>query len=84
MADLIEVEDLEEYYRCKQCGSRLLVKIYDDRYIGSSDFLAEFPGWCYTCLVEHCCKTDCNTCKVKDKEDCSFSHIKDFYLSDED
>jgi hypothetical protein len=84
MADIIDVEDFEEYYRCKRCCSKLLVKIYDDRYIGSSDFLPEFPGWCFTCLVEHCCRTDCNACKVKDKEDCSFSHIKDFYLSDED
>jgi hypothetical protein len=84
MAGLIEIEDLEEYYRCKQCGSKLLVKIYNGRYIGSSDFLAEFPGWCLTCLVEHCVKTDCQACEVKDKEECSFSYMKEFYMTEGD
>ena len=84
MADIIEIEDLEEYYRCKQCGSKLLVKIDNDRYIASSDFIIEFPGWCHTCLIEHCVKTDCKACKIKDKQDCSYAYMKDFYMTEDD
>jgi hypothetical protein len=62
----------------------LLVKIYDGRYIGSSDLVEEFPGWCYTCLAEHCCATDCAICNIKDKEDCSFKSMKEFYLTRDD
>ena len=83
MAGLIEIEDLEEYYRCKQCGSKLLVKIENNRYICSSDFIVEFPGWCHTCLVVHCVKTDCKSCKIKDRQDCSFAYMKDFYMTED-
>jgi hypothetical protein len=84
MAGVIEIEDLEEHYRCKHCGSKLLVKIYDNRYIASSDFLTDFPGWCHTCLVEHCLKTSCRECTVRDNEECSFSYMKEYYMSVED
>ena len=82
MEDNLNTTDLEEYYRCKQCGSNLLVKIYDGYYVCKSDFVEEFPGWCRTCLIDHCCETDCTTCTIKDKEDCSFIDIKELYLLD--
>lgn len=67
--------NLEDYRVCKQCGTELLYAA-EDRYIASSDFLEDFPGWCYTCLSEHCTTTDCESCTVADHATCSFIEIK--------
>jgi hypothetical protein len=84
MKDILELAHFKKYYKCKQCGTKLLVKIYDGRYIASSEFEEEFPGWCHSCLVDHCCAVDCSSCIIKDKEDCSFKHVKEFYLAEDD
>ena len=58
------------------CGKKLLYKLDANRYIESSDFLEDFPGWCYNCLLEHCVNTKCADCDIKSEADCSFVEIK--------
>jgi hypothetical protein len=73
--------NLEEYKTCKQCGAELLYPTNNHHYVASSDFLEDFPGWCYCCLEEHCVKTDCESCKVAaDPATCSFKEVKKLAL----
>lgn len=77
-ASLDVISNLDVFKNCKQCGSELLFSTTEDHFIASSDFLEEFPGWCYNCLVEHCQNTDCSDCKVsKDPATCSFKRVKE-------
>lgn len=74
------LENIEDYRTCKKCESEILFQTDEKHYIASSDFVPEFPGWCYTCLVEHCLKTNCEECKVaSDPAACSFKDVKTFY-----
>jgi hypothetical protein len=73
--------NIDKYKTCRQCGRELLYPIDTVGYIASSDFLEEFPGWCQSCLVEHCCSHDCELCTVtNDPSTCSFKETKQFYL----
>lgn len=77
------LKNIEEYKTCKQCGSEVLFQLSDCRYIASSDFEEDFPGWCHTCLAEHCCSQDCETCQlVADPSKCSFKAVKNSYLQE--
>lgn len=76
--------NIEEYKTCNTCGSQILYPVDASHYIESSDFVPDFPGWCHTCLVEHCCDTDCRICRVTagDPAECPFKEIKKLYLED--
>ena len=77
--------NFDDYKTCKQCNHELLFSVSNNHYIASGDFLEDFPGWCYTCLVEHCQSTDCETCAVsKDTNACSFKGIKEAYTNTEE
>lgn len=79
------LSNIDQYKTCKQCGDNILYQIDDENYIASSDFLPEFPGWCYICLTEHCSKQDCRSCTVaKDPATCSFRGIKEIQNSEEE
>jgi hypothetical protein len=70
--------NLDTFKTCTHCGSDLLYLTDEDSYIASSDFLPEFPGWCYNCLTEHCSEQACETCTVvTDPTTCSFKGIKE-------
>jgi hypothetical protein len=72
---------LADYKTCKQCGMELIFPVDEKHYIESSNFLIDFPGWCYSCLLDHCCEQNCQTCSVsKDPDNCSFKDIKNNYL----
>ena len=78
------LNNLETYRTCGQCNSELLFPVSDQRYIASSDFIPEFPGWCFTCLVEHCLATDCEQCKVAaNPATCSFKETKKIYAEED-
>jgi hypothetical protein len=73
------LKDFDAYRTCKQCDSEILYKV-DKHILESSDFVPDFPGWCYTCLVKHCMATDCEACTlVKDFATCSFKETKAIY-----
>lgn len=76
--------NIEKYRTCKECGSEILYKVDDKHILESSDFEPNFPGWCHTCLVEHCVATDCSACTiVADHTNCSFKETKNFYMNQE-
>jgi hypothetical protein len=76
--------DIEKYRTCKQCGSELLFFTDANKYIASSDFLEDFPGWCYTCLAKHCSKCACEVCNIpEDHTVCSFASVKKLLSTDE-
>ena len=72
-------ENFDKYHKCDACGSELLFKTSDTDYIASSDFLEDFPGWCYPCLVEHCMATACDACTVNTKPVCAFAKVKELH-----
>ena len=70
--------NIDTYKTCTHCGSELLYLTDEDSYIASSDFLPDFPGWCYPCLTAHCSTQDCEACTIaKDPSTCSFRGIKE-------
>ena len=92
--DLIEAEEdstdkteeilanIEEYQKCTQCDAELLYSTSANSFVASSDFVEDFPGWCYPCLVEHCIATDCESCDITSQpsELCSFKEIKKIHM----
>ena len=77
------LNNIDNYKTCKQCGSEVLYEVDDGHFIESSDFEPNFPGWCHTCLVEHCCSTNCLGCDlVSDHTTCSFKEMKNFYMNE--
>lgn len=78
------LENIEDYKTCKHCKAELLYATEEHKFIASSDFIAEFPGWCYPCLIEHCVNCDCSTCDiVPDPTKCSFLNVKELELKSE-
>jgi hypothetical protein len=77
--------NIENYRTCKKCEAEILYQVDEGRFIESSDFVPDFPGWCYPCLIEHCCKADCSACTlVTDPEKCSYKEIKKIYTDTEE
>ena len=75
--------NIEQYRTCEKCESELLYPVDNRGFIESNDFVPDFPGWCHTCLVEHCCAHDCATCTLpEDADTCSYKEIKKLYLED--
>ena len=77
--------DIEKYRTCKQCNREILYSVLDDRYVESSDFVPDFPGWCHNCLVDYCCEHTCEACQLTDDyQNCSYKEIKNIYTSTEE
>lgn len=77
------IENFDKYHECKTCGAELLYKTSDTDYIASSDFIEDFPGWCYPCLVEHCSNQNCDSCTVSaDPQNCSFKEVKNLLTAE--
>lgn len=75
--------NFDKYRACERCGAELLFPTTRDNYIASSDFLEDFPGWCYPCLVEHCSNQNCDTCTVPaDNQNCSFKEVKNLLTAE--
>jgi hypothetical protein len=91
MATLADVKELENpreeilnnidaYKTCSHCDKILLINIDDKHYLESSEFLEDFPGWCHSCLTEHCKNTECSGCTVAaHPAACSFKEVKNIY-----
>lgn len=77
------IENFDKYHECKTCGAELLYKTSDTDYIASSDFIEDFPGWCYPCLLEHCMNTECESCTVNTKTICPFAEVKKLQMQGE-
>lgn len=69
--------------RCEQCGCELAwYNATLDSAFCSSEYEEDFPGWCHTCLVEHCLQTNCLQCELRKYPKCSFISMKKFYLEE--
>jgi len=77
--DIIYTNNINRYAYCRKCNCKLIIPLERGRWICSSAFVEEFPGWCYECLLTHCLNTECEVCEIKDKKECSFKGIKEFY-----
>ena len=69
-------------YYCEHCGSQILYPQEDGRIFCSSDYEPSFPGYCHSCLLEHCLNTNCLQCDLKTYPTCTFLPIKKIYLED--
>lgn len=73
---------------CKMCGRKLgqFVGMLDGEpyIICSSDYIEDWP-YCYSCMIEHCCATNCYGCEFNpgDYHNCKFLNMKMFYLKEE-
>jgi hypothetical protein len=75
--------DFESYKTCKKCGTQVLYLANKDNYVATSDFVEEFKGWCYNCLVEYCTTHECEGCGENPRlytDSCPFREVKNFYL----
>lgn len=73
--------NIDQYKTCKKCKAEILHQVDKKHFIGSSNFVPDFPGWCHECLVEHCVSCDCSECIITpDKDKCSYAEIKKLYL----
>lgn len=72
--------NLEKYETCKQCGTKLihLASTAHNSFVADSNFVEDFPGWCYNCLLSHCMVCGCSDCTIAQVQDgaCSFSEVK--------
>lgn len=76
--------NMDTYKACKQCSTELLYPISENQYVEKSDFVPDFPGWCHTCLVEHCKYTECGKCTLtEDPGSCAYKEIKNIYIAAE-
>ena len=67
----------DEYKLCTRCGAELLYMVDKDQYVENIDFLEDFPGWCYSCLLEYCTTHRCEDCTVTVRNfDCPFVEVK--------
>jgi hypothetical protein len=75
--------NFDRYKTCTQCGVQMLYLANKDNYVATSDFVEEFQGICYNCLVEHCTTHDCTGCSYNPRlyaDSCPFREVKNFYL----
>ena len=71
------LDNFDTYKVCSQCGLELLFMTKEGEYIEHLDFMKDFPGWCYSCLLEHCLSTDCSDCAITPRPfNCPFDKIK--------
>lgn len=80
-----QVEDMIPV--CKMCGQKLgvFVGMMNGKpyIIGTSDYIDDWD-YCYSCMIEHCCTTNCFGCKFNpgNYNDCRFFTMKKNYMED--
>lgn len=69
---------------CDYCGTSLVWEHPDvpGLFMESSEYEPTFPGWCHTCLAEHCIQTNCLKCELRKYPMCEFLETKKIYLED--
>ena len=63
---------------CDICGRKLGQLIGDTVYC-SSDYIG--GPICQSCLIEHCCSTNCLACEIGHYPDCEHLETKKYYLN---
>lgn len=89
ISDAEITKDIDKYKSCTKCYSTLAMPLSDGKLIKQAEFIPEFPGWCHSCLLEHCKQTDCANCRVihydcvtaKAVSHCPYKEIKEIALT---
>lgn len=69
---------------CDFCGDEILYPDFEnERYLASSEYEPNFPGYCHSCLVDHCLRTDCVRCDLRKYPKCEFLASKKIYLEED-
>lgn len=71
------LQHFDEYKVCKSCGKELLFLADKNNYVAHGDFVEDFKGWCYDCLVKYCTERECVGCTVTPNPfNCPFLELK--------
>lgn len=69
---------------CVMCGSAVGWKFTDDQWCLSSEAEGdEDKGICHTCLIEHCCNTNCLGCDLYKYPNCPHIATKKIYMEED-
>ena len=75
------LDNFDTYKVCSQCGLELLFPTKEGEYIEHLDFMEDFPGWCYSCLLNYCTTNSCEGCKISPRPfKCPFDKIKKLHM----
>jgi len=69
--------DNQSLVKCLLCKSEISWT-HKNETMHSSDYL-ENIDICKTCLIDHCCETDCDSCSIRNVSNCEFKEIKIHY-----
>ena len=70
--------------KCSDCGRALAWQVPGEDYsICSSDY-REGLDICYSCLIEHCCNTNCYSCRRGKYPECEWLETKKHYMAKDD
>ena len=73
----------ENAVRCRMCNKNIAAAKLDGRFILSSESEGdESKGICHTCLIEHCCNTNCLGCDWYKYPNCPHIETKKIYMED--
>lgn len=68
---------------CRVCGNKVGWKFTDEQWLLSSNAEGiEERGICHTCLVEHCCNTNCLGCDWYEYPNCPHIQTKKIYMEE--
>lgn len=74
---------------CSRCGSTLIraTQFSNGEFYGiySYDYIDNWPI-CRSCMIEHCCSTNCMGCEFNqgDYQKCQFLKMKQHYMKEEE
>ena len=73
----------ENAIRCRKCNRNVAAAKLDGRFILSSESEGdESKGICHTCLIEHCCNTNCLGCDWYKYPNCPHIETKKIYMEE--
>ena len=73
----------ENAVRCRMCNKNVAAAKLDESFILSSESEGdESKGICHSCLVEHCCNTNCLGCDWYKYPNCPHIETKKIYMED--
>ena len=74
------LKNIDAYKVCNKCSKELVYGVGSKDFVASIDFVEDFPGWCYDCLLDHCLSCKCGDCTVATRpSECSFVTIKNLH-----
>ena len=73
----------DDELHCRICGDRVSIKTGDSWILKSNSEGDEERGICHTCLVEHCCNTNCLGCGWYEYPNCPHIQTKKIYMEED-